>query len=656
MFAQVRVLSGLDKPLTYKISPDHDPNILVGKFVRVPLRNRTVVGIVEAILEQPDGNFTVKPIIGVEPFPDDPHYRQFLTKLVHYYQINAYTLLARLKKFMASKQTPIFVEAELQQSDVQHIMLTVEQQTVCDFLKPKIQTPEFTPTLLHGVTGSGKTEIYKQLLCHTLAQEKSVLFLLPEVSLAMQFFSLLNQQLGNQIPLFSFHSATKPSQKKILWQQLVSGNPVVIIGVHQPVLLPIKNLGCIIIDEEHDPGYQEKKHPKLNSKEVALLRAQQYNIPIVLGSATPSISSLYNVEKRGWHFFQLRHRFGGIFPAIEIISLGKREKQRSNFWITKELEDALCHCLKRKQQAILFINRRGFSFFVQCKKCSTIITCQHCSVSLTLHEHTILSCHYCGFSMPKPTQCLSCHAPEKELLHKGLGTQQVVSIVRKLFPTARVARADLDVSINKKLWQQTMQHFKEGHIDILVGTQTITKGYHIPNVTLVGVLWADLAINFPIYNAAETALQQLIQVAGRAGRGGLESRVIVQTMVEHPIFSYITELDYVKFYQHELENRLLVRYPPAVRLAEIELKNSNETTIEQEAQEIAQQLLAEISLKKLPVTLLGPAKPPVHKIKNEHSRKLYLKGPSVYSLSELFSFVEKNKFYSRIFFTPNPLQ
>jgi primosomal protein N' (replication factor Y) len=412
-------------------------------------------------------------------------------------------------------------------------------------------------------------------------------------------------------------------------------------------------------------------------------------IPILMGSATPSIASLYNAKTKGWHFFELHKRFAGTFPEIKTVLLTNKER-RTNFWITKELEKAIADRLSKKEQTIIFLNRRGYSFFVQCKDCSFIFECTACSVSLTLHNNTIqsnipsspfgameakgrmetslltpkgvpsrrtdldiLSCHYCGRSESLPNACPTCKGKDS-LLKKGIGTQQVVMILEKLFPHARIGRADMDISSKKKLWQQTMNDFEQGAIDILVGTQTITKGFHFPNVTLVGILWADLNLHFPVYNAGETSLQQLIQVAGRAGRTRPNSTVIVQTMVQHPIFNFLSETDYLKYYEYELNNRVTVGYPPFVRLVEIELKNTNEERIEYESMQLAQSLAQSIAKNKCAIRILGPAKPPVAKIKNTHSRKIYLKSNSISQLIQLFKSIELQKFSSHIFFTPNP--
>lgn len=655
MFILVRLLNGFKESLIYEVPSQWSHEVAVGSLVKVPLRNTVITAYVEQLIhEHPITSFAIKQALSLEQLPHDPHYVPFITQLAYYYQTEPLHFIKRIRHFLIQKEEQPLTEffSELPIQNQSHITLTEEQEQVVSYMSKAIDQQAFTPTLLHGVTGSGKTEVYKKLIEQAVQTQKTVLLLLPEVTLAVQFMHLLKSQMGPQFPITSFHSATSVKEKKYVWASLHAGRPLLIIGVHLPLLLPIKNLGLIIIDEEHDCGYQEKKHPKVNSKEAALWRAQITNIPILLGSATPSIASLYNVKHKKWHFFQLKKRFSGIFPSLSIVELPNK-KQRKNFWISTELERAIAQQLEKKEQTIIFLNRRGFSFFVQCKSCSFIFYCPSCSVSLTLHEGNDLICHYCNYTLPLPRSCSQCKT--SEFLKKGIGTQQIVQILQKMFPLARIARADLDATINKKTWQNTITSFQEGTIDILIGTQTITKGYHFPKVTLVGVLWADLNIHFPIYNALETTLQQLIQVAGRAGRTGLPSKVILQTMAQHDVFSYLNELDYLQFYAHELENRHLVGYPPCIRLAEIELKHTHENIVDQEAKIIANFLRQLSDSKKIDITVLGPTKPPLSKIKNWHMRKIYLKNSQIGNLIQLFAMINKNSYKSHIYFTPNPL-
>jgi len=443
-------------------------------------------------------DFDIKELIDLEKFPQDYLYNSFIEKISKFYFTQPLHFYQRIRNFLLKQKTTkknIEIISPHTPDLEKHlnVSLTQEQQNVLDFLQNFTDEPSYAPTLLHGVTSSGKTEIYKKLIIECIQKNKSVVLLLPEVSLSIQFQHLLKNQLPQNISIIGFHSASKNSEKKELWQNLVNNKPTLIIGVHLPILLPIPNLGLIIVDEEHETGFQEKKHPKTNSKELAIWRAQHYNIPILLGSATPSLNSLYNVKKNNWNFFQLKKRFSGNFPKIKIVKLNDPTKKRkSNFWITGELETAIKTTLLKKEQVIIYLNRRGYSFFVQCKKCGFIFECPNCSVSLTLHNkgtnQQILRCHYCDYKQNFLNSCTECKAPGKDLLKKGVGTQQVVTILKNLFPLAKIERADLDSTSKKRAWQETVEKFEKGEIDILVGTQTITKGYHFPKVTLVGIL------------------------------------------------------------------------------------------------------------------------------------------------------------------------
>jgi primosomal protein N' (replication factor Y) len=645
MFIDVKLLSGFTKPLTYTI-PSSFGVLPVGTIVKVPVRTTVVPALVVACYAtKKESLFTLKECLSVEAFPKDPHYMTFITALARYHLTDPVYFIARIRSFIEQKESddaPIIEERFIPNT----VQLTQEQQAVVHYLQPKITQQVYAPTLLHGVTGSGKTEVYKKLIEHAYQEGKTTILLLPEVTLATQFEKILKVQLPD-LPIISFHSASSAKTKRNLWQSLQDGKPQLIIGVHLPVLLPVENLGLIIIDEEHEVGFQEKKHPKINTKSAAVMRAQQYNIPILMGSATPSITSLYNVETRGWVLFKLTTRFGGAFPTIKHVLLPD-QKQRKNFWISTELYNGIKEQLLKKEQTIIFLNRRGICFFLQCKECAHIFECKFCSVSLTLHGDNMLKCHYCSYLQQAPEVCPKC--TKKEFLKKGIGTQQIVTILEKLFPTARIARADMDTTTNKKVWQNTITDFEQEGLDILVGTQTITKGFHFPKVTLVGVIWADVNLNFPIYNAKEVVLQQLIQVAGRAGRCSLNGRVILQSMTDSPLFKYINELDYLKFYDHEIINRKLIGYPPALRFAELELKHKKEEVAEQEAF-----LVASLLLKQPNLRVLGPAQPPVSKIKRVFSRKIYIKADRFEQLTSAFKALEHLKLKSELFFTPQPL-
>lgn len=658
MYITVRLLNGFQKPLLYKLvgGPDFQ-SAAAGSIVTVPLRNRYEPAIIinsqQTLTETVE--FSIKEVTPDAIRHMDPRYFTFLSTLSTYYGTDVMHFAKRLQEFAVQKEEDCLESAPAPIFEHNAIMLTEEQATAYHACSNALKEGRFYPALIHGVTGSGKTEIYKKLLEDCRALHKSALFLVPEVTLALQFERILRAQLAPEIIILSYHSGTSKKDRKKVWDAINNKQPVIVLGVHLPVLLPIENLGLIIVDEEHETGYQEKKHPKINSKEAALMRAQQYKIPIILGSATPSISTLYQVHQKKYAFFQLKKRFAGDFPTLRIVTLdSSTKKTRPHFWISSELYYAIQDRLERKEQIIIFLNRRGHSFFVQCQDCSFIITCKQCSVSLTLHEHGLLLCHYCGYSCPEPTNCPQCMT-SSSFIKKGVGTQQLVTILQQLFPAARIARADLDSSAKKQTWKQTVQDFENQQLDMLVGTQTITKGYHFPQVTLVGIIWADLSMHMPFFNAQETTLQQLIQVAGRAGRQTQHSLVVVQTMSHHQLFNYLDERTYLAFYEREIQERELLGYPPCKRLIAIELKHGQEKRVEQEAYAIAQQLRQYATINNLDMQILGPSKPMIHKIKKIHLRVIYLKSSELRDCIAAFNQARKRKYYSSIFFTPNPI-
>lgn len=652
-YVTVRLINGYPEQLTYRVTEKLESDNLLHKIVLVPLQRRTEHALVCAVMselpEQP--TFKIRDITRLEVVPHDPHYHAFITQLSSYYAIDPLVLYRRMRASLTATQQEIITTESVQSCASVH--LTQEQHIAIDQLQPAIIDSKFDPTVLAGVTGSGKTEVYKALMRTAHSAQKTTLLLLPEVSLAVNFTRLLQAQLPD-IPVYSFHSATPAAEKRMLWQQLIAGTPLLLVGVHMPLLLPISKLGLIIIDEEHETGFQEKKHPRINTKEAALMRAQITGIPILLGSATPSISSLYTMKRRGWRLCTLTKRFAGSFPRVQVVKLTASGK-RKEFWISRELESAIADRLAKKEQVILFLNRRGFSFFVQCTACSFIFSCDSCSVTLTYHQDEELRCHYCTYSKKLPACCPQCAAPAKEFLKKGLGTQQLAALVQRLFPQARVARADADSTRNKKKWQRMCDDIRERTLDIIVGTQTITKGYHFPGVTLVGVIWAELQLSMPFYNASEAALQQLIQVAGRAGRASDDGLVIVQTFSDHEIFKYIDERLYMEFYDYEIAYRKEIGYPPCVRFAEFELRHSDQATVKRDAQQCAKFLRAHADEHNFQVTILGPAQPPVHKLQNIYLYKIYIKSTNIQHIIALYHAARMQPRTSALLFTPNPL-
>lgn len=667
MYCTVKVFNGPNKLLTYAVPEPLQLHAHIGALVQVPLQTRVEKALILEIVPEVSATpYAIRDVQTLDPLSYDPHYYPWIKQVSAYYGIapwNLYYKIAHAPAAAAAAKKNIATSMLTTEPETEPIVwqLTPEQKTIVAALQPFLTQPDYHPALLHGVTGSGKTAVYQELLKQARHNNLSSIFLLPEVSLAMTLAAILRRSYGTTITVHEYHHAVTPRQKNNMWNDVLEKKPIIIVGVRLPIFIPLANLGLIIVDEEHDAGFQDSSHPRMNVKEAALMRAQQYRIPILLGSATPSLSSWRLAHERSWSFFQLLTRFAGAFPRITHapITFTKSDALPDQFWISPELRSAIGERMQRSEQTIIFLNRRGLHKFVQCLECSFISGCNACSVSLTLHTHNVLRCHYCGFEQHLPEQCPSCKKPAN-FLKKGIGTQRLVEIIQTLFPHARVARADIDSKKDQKQWHATVTAMQQKSIDILVGTQIITKGYHFPGVTLVGIIWAESNLSIPFYTATEHTLQQLLQVAGRAGRASADSEVVVQSYIKHPVFSFLSESRYCDFYAYELEQRKQLSYPPFARLSELELRHTDEAQLEKDTQAALHHLRAAISYHKLSITILGPAIPPVSRIKHVSLRKMYLKGGSLQAHLMLFHSIKKtlarHEYSASIFFTPNPLQ
>lgn len=653
MIAHVLVAAAYKEPLWYSVPEELHMHVFAGSFVRVPLQKRQVCGYVVKTSDDMSviQGFKLRAIIDLVERPYDESYVLFLQNVGKQYYLPWHYLLTKLTSFFVQDSAEEKHIALLPHRSLnKEVILTDQQKSVVLFVRQFIERSSYVSVLLHGVTGSGKTEVYKALIVQAIARGKTIILLLPEINLVLAFLQRLFCELPD-ITFFGLCTGTQERSKKELWRFLKEEKPCVIVGVHMPIFMPISQLGLIIVDEEHELGYYEKKHPKLNSKHVALIRAQTAGIPILFGSATPSLHALHQVKLKKSYFFQLNNRFAGTFPEVTVVPL-TYEKKRQFFWISKVLEHEIKTCLAHKKQVILFLNRRGYAFFVQCKDCGYIFNCPDCSVSLTLHENNRLMCHYCNFIQFIDPTCPSCKKEDASFLKKGIGTQQLVEMVQKLFPQALIARADLDSTVLQKKWHATYKAFLEGSIDILVGTQTIAKGHHFPGVALVGVIWADMNFHIPHFNATEVAIQQLIQVAGRAGRAtDSVGKVIMQTIAMHDNFSYINEVNYLKLYQQEIAQRQELKYPPIAILIELLLVHQKKKIVIDEANQLVL-FLQKIGSHFFSTTVLGPTIPLVEKIKTEERRIIYIKGTNAAEIDCLVDLIKQRKYKSKMYIDP----
>ena len=478
--------------------------------------------------------------------------------------------------------------------------------------------------LLHGITGSGKTEVYIDLIKHALEGGGQVLYLLPEIALTAQIVTRLMKVFGDKLGVY--HSKFSDNERAEVWQGVLSGKFQVVVGVRSAVFLPFHNLSLIIVDEEHEASYKQyDPAPRYNARETALVMASLQGAKTLLGSATPSIESYYNCQTGRWGLVSMTKRFGEAqLPAMELVNV-REEQQRKNMHshfsgrLLHEIEERL----KRQEQVILFQNRRGYAPFISCEECSWIPKCKYCAVSLSYHKYNSeLRCHYCGYHERMPHDCPACGATT--LKSMGFGTEKVEDDLKLLLPNAEVQRMDLDTTKKKNSYQQIIADFESGRTNVLVGTQMVTKGLDFENVSLVGILNADTIINFPDFRAHERAFQLFVQVSGRAGRKSKPGTVIIQTRDPlQPIFRKVHSNDYQGLYEHEIEERLRFGYPPFVRMIRITVKHTEEHTSENAAIVLAKDLADRLGKQQV----LGPEVPYIFKIRNLFLQEIHIKLP-----------------------------
>ena len=451
--------------------------------------------------------------------------------------------------------------------------------------------------LLHGVTGSGKTEIYLQALAHALEQGKGAIVLVPEIALTPQTVERFKARFSSgklQTLVAVLHSHLSAGERHDEWHKIRQGRARIVIGARSAIFAPVEPLGLIIVDEEHEQTYKQEEAPRYHARDVAVMRGQMENAVVVLGSATPSMESYANCKKGKFTLLNLPERVDDQkMPHVRVVDMRQAMfKEKGPPLFSPQLKEAITQRLERKEQTILFLNRRGYSTSLMCPKCGYVAECPNCSVSLTYHRiEQKLSCHICGHNARVPNICPNEKCKNPAIRFAGTGTQKVEEVLGKLFPKARVKRMDADTMKKKDDYRHVLGDFRAGKIDILVGTQMIAKGLHFPNVTLVGIIYADSALHQPDFRAGERTFQLLTQVAGRAGRGDVEGEVFVQAFTPfHPAIQFARRHDFVGFYEQEIEFREQLKYPPASRVALLTLKGRNEEKVKFSAEHLKREL------------------------------------------------------------------
>ena len=492
--------------------------------------------------------------------------------------------------------------------------------------------------LLHGVTGSGKTEIYLQAIAHALEKGQGAIVLVPEISLTPQTVERFKARFSSgklQTLVAVLHSHLSAGERHDEWHKIRQGRARIVIGARSAIFAPVEPLGLIVVDEEHEHTYKQEEAPRYHARDVAVMRGQMENAVVVLGSATPSLESFYNCQKDKFTLLELPERVDNQkMPRTRVVDMRQTARDgRGTPIFSPQLKEAITQRLERKEQTILFLNRRGYSTSLMCPKCGYVCECPNCSISLTYHRvEQKLACHVCGHNARVPNVCPNEKCKNPTIRFAGTGTQKVEDILGKLFPHARVRRMDADVMKKKDDYRRVLGEFRHGKIDILIGTQMIAKGLHFPNVTLVGIIYADSALHQPDFRAGERTFQLLTQVAGRAGRGDIEGEVFVQAFTPfHPAIQYARRHDFVGFFEQELEFRKQLNYPPFSRVALLTLKGRNEEKVKFSAEHLKREL--ERKLPALKNSISGPAPAPLLRAENFYRYQLMLRTAGMSALS-----------------------
>lgn len=624
---------------TYALPAELAPLARPGMRVRVPFHRRELYGIITATNTKAPQHARCKDIH--EICDEEPALSLHLLELglwiSRYYAApigevcRAMLPAALMKKTKKSSSTRL-APAHEGQGDfgvAQPPTLTDEQATAAAAITTALRRRQFHTSLLQGVTGSGKTEVYFAAIAEALARDQHALLMLPEIGLTPQLLDRLYARFGEKVAVY--HSGLTEAQRSIQWQRMITGEAQICCGTRSAVFAPLSKLSLIILDEEHDASYKQEDAPHYHGRDVAIVRAQMLKAVAVLGSATPSLESCHNVARGKYEHLVLSKRPGqATLPSVELIDM--REEPASNDTsgiLSKALRAAMQAAMDRNEQCLLFLNRRGFSPAMQCRSCGHSFDCPNCDISLTLHKgKNSMQCHYCEYFIARPKDCPSCEDPHLKAM--GTGTERIEDALAEHFPDARIARLDKDTSTKRTARQKILRAMRKGEIDILVGTQMITKGHDFPNVTVVGVINADLSLHIPDFRAAERTFQQITQVAGRAGRADQPGRVLIQTCTpEHYSLQSAQQHDFEAFRKAECEHRQELGYPPYGRLINVRFASNIESKAVDYATALRKALDTQLGASGQ-CQLLGPAPAARSKVAGKHRWHLLLKttGPT----------------------------
>ena len=617
-YADVHMGCPVEGPFTYTVPEGME--LTTGMRVRVDFKGRVLTAFVNLVHDRTPSGFEIKPII--ERIDERPVFGERMLECARYMADTYFCSTGEaLSMALPSGLRPSKrFKNPFSPGRTGEILLNDEQQSVFDGIAGSIGKGE-RAHLIFGVTGSGKTEIYMRLAKLIMERGASVIYLVPEISLSSQIFERLYAVFGESLVIY--HSGLTANQRLHAWMRFFEGEARIAVGTRSAVFLQCPDLGLVIVDEEHDGSYKEHSTPRYNARRIALFRSRSEGAALVMGSATPSMESLYSAERGLLKLHTLEARFGGAsLPSVEIVRIHPSATPQM---LSPVLKLHSKRAIDAGKQAIYLLNRRGFAPFVLCDSCGEAVTCPNCSIGMNYHRDGSVRCHWCGLKKRAPERCPSCSS--EELVKIGSGTQRVEELVAAEFSGARIFRLDQDSSRKKNASFELVERMNDGQIDILLGTQMVAKGFDFKNVTVVGVLLADIGLNLPDFRASERVFALLMQVAGRCGRGDEPGRVIVQTMNEdHAIFGFLKSHDYRGFYRHELAARRMLDYPPFSRIVRLLIRGRNDGRVADSAESIGR--LLRDSLKKkngAAVTLLGPSEAPLARLGGNHRRHIIMK-------------------------------
>jgi len=629
-----------EKILTYHVPVSLENKAQIGARCRVSVGRRVCQGFILKIIRKKPA-FVTKPILDI---PDDiaifsGQMFRFTKELSEYYFLPWLKVLkAALPPGLSNKKGLKLENIPEKGSDFFYqnppYSLSAQQKDALSQILPYVKKREHKVFLLHGITGSGKTEIYFETILQCLRQKKGAIFLVPEISLTPQMIKSFKERFGERLALY--HSGLTIKQRRDEWLKIKTGQANIVLGVRSAIFAPVENLGVIVIDESHETTYTQQENLKFSAIQAAFIRGKIQNSVVLMGSATPSIETYYHANKNKLELLKLIHRVDNRqLPEIIVVDMNKEKIEGNKNIISRRLKEAIKQTIEQGEQVILFLNRRGFSSVLMCKICGYIEKCKNCKVSLVYHASSnMLVCHHCNYTTDIPPICPKCQ--RSYLYPVGAGTQKVEREIKKISSDYIVQRLDSDIISKNKTHKEIFQSFLEGKSDILIGTQMLAKGLHFPDVTLVGIISADTQLNLPNFRSGEFTFQLLTQVAGRTGRGEKGGKVIVQTHYpDHYSIESAVRYDFEKFYQNELDFRKELNYPPFSQLVSLTIRGPGENNVRKNSVILANMIKTYISAGKKNFEMIGPGPCPVDKIRNKFRWRIIIKSKNRKNLEKL---------------------